>query len=62
VPALEGNDVVQVTGTVRDVDRDTFETEFGIPWDDDFGGFGTRHAIVATSVDVIGQIDEGAVD
>lgn len=62
IPELSSNDIVQVTGTVREVDRDTFETEFGIPWDDEYAGVGSRHAVIATEVEVIGEDEPDPLD
>lgn len=58
VDRLDSDDVVEVVGTVREVSPSTFETEFGLPFDDDYDSFGGRHAILATSVEVVGQADD----
>lgn len=58
VDRLDSNDIVEVVGTVREVEPSTFETEFGVPYDDDYDSFGGRHAIFATSVRVVGQAED----
>lgn len=58
VEDLDSDDVVEVVGTVRERASSTFETEFGIPYDDDYDSFGGRHAVLATSVEVIGQAED----
>ena len=58
VDRLDSDDVVEVTGTVREVSASTFETEFGMPYDEDYDSLGGRHAILATSVEVVGQADD----
>ena len=58
VDELDSDDVVEVTGTVREMDPSTFETEFGVPYDDDYDSFGGRHAVLATNVEVQGQADD----
>ena len=58
VDQLEGTDVVEVTGTVREVSPSTFETEFGMPYDPDYDSFGGRHALLATSVSVEGEVED----
>lgn len=55
VDRLDSDDVVRVTGTVREVAPSTFERELGVPYDEDYDSFGGRHAVFATSVEVIGS-------
>ena len=57
---LEANDVVQISGTVKLVERDSFEEDFGIAEDDlfddadtFFGEFEGQPAIAADSVEVL---------
>lgn len=57
VDQLDSNDVVEVTGTVREVDPSTFEEEFSVPYVEDYEAFDTRHGILATSVEVIAQAE-----
>ena len=58
VGRLETDTVVEVVGTVREVDPSTFETEFGLPYDEDYDSFGGRHAILASSVEIVGAVDD----
>jgi hypothetical protein len=55
---LDSDDVVEVTGTVRESDPDQFESQFGMSYQDTYSDFGGRHAIDATSVEVVGQADD----
>ncbi len=58
VDELDSDDVVEVTGTLREKNADSFEEEFGMPYDDAFADLRGRHAIDATSVEVVGQADD----
>lgn len=58
VDRLDSNAVVEVTGTVRELSASTFETEFGLPYDEDYDSFGGRHAILATDVEIVGTVDD----
>lgn len=58
VDRLDSDTVVEVTGTLREVDPTSFETEFGVPYEADYENFGGRHAILATSVEIVGQADD----
>lgn len=58
VDELDSDDVVEVTGTVREKDADSFEGDFGMPYDEAFTDLRGRHAIDATSVEVVGQADD----
>lgn len=58
VDQLDSATVVEVVGTVREVDQSTFETEFGMPYDEDYDSVGGRHAILATDVEIVGEVDD----
>lgn len=58
VDRLDSDTVVRVTGTVREVAPSTFETEFGLPYDEDYDSFGGRHAIFASDVEIVGEVDD----
>lgn len=58
VDRLDSDTVVQVTDILREVAPSTFETEFGIPYDEDYDSFGGRHAVLAASVEIVGQVDD----
>lgn len=65
VEELDSDDIVEVVGTVREVEPSTFEVEFGVPYDEDYDSFGGRHAIFASSVRVVGEAEDeidGPVD
>lgn len=54
---LEGTDVVEVTGTVREVSAASFEASFGMPYDPEYESYGGRHAVLATDVSVVGEVE-----
>lgn len=58
VEELDSDDVVEVTGTLREADPDTFDSDFGMDHQDTYSDFGARHAIDATSVEVVRQADD----
>ena len=58
VDELDSDDVVEVTGTVREKDADSFEEEFDMPYDEAFTDLRGRHAIDATSVEVVRQAED----
>ncbi|HSP03488.1 MAG TPA: hypothetical protein VLR27_08310 [Acidimicrobiales bacterium] len=58
VDELDSDDVVEVTGIVREKDADSFEGDFGMTYDERYTDFRGRHAIDATSVEVVGQADD----
>lgn len=58
VDRLDRDTAVRVTGTVRELAASTFETEFGLSYDEDYDSFGGRHAILATDVEIIGSVDD----
>lgn len=58
VDQLGSDTVVEVTGTLREVAPSTFEAEFGLPYDEGYDSFGARHAILATDVEIVGQVDD----
>lgn len=58
VDELDSDDVVEVTGTVREANPDTFESDFDMAYQDTYSDFGGRHAIDATSVEVVRQADD----
>ncbi len=53
VDRLDADDVVEVTGTVREVAPSTFEDEFSVPYVEEYEQFQTRNGILATSVEVV---------
>jgi hypothetical protein len=63
-PALDVGDVAQVTGTVTEVQRDTFEQDFGVAadelFDDPDGWFEQTEGQIAISADQIEVLQEQA--
>ena len=58
VDELDSDDVVEVTGTVREKDADSFEDDFGMPFDEALSDLRSRHVLDATSVEVVRQADD----
>lgn len=58
VDQLDSDDVVRVTGTVIEVTQDTFEDAGGVRTDAEFDIVKERHAIEATDIEVIGQVED----
>jgi hypothetical protein len=58
VDELDSGDVVEVTGTVREKNADSFEEDFGMAYDEGYTDHRGRHAIDATSIEVVGEADD----